>query len=265
MFVGVEKYGDYRMACLALAKSLGLSKLPENILGRVVTTRLQRYEVSQAYITLPIMRRCDHPFFFITPALFAAVEQTDITFTVDWAAMRLPYEAFVLVPPENRDGLQCVQVARLRVPPGETMRNSAGEPVETVLSLRAFMGDAEGGFMMTMTDPYDPARSLENPAAEDARQRLARIVFNVLFAMAARPEYVERGGVKTIHKKSGRQVRYPNVVGRRYVTRRETGGNAGTHSSPRLHWRRGHFRRQRFGLGSALTKIIWIEPVLVNG
>jgi len=43
----------------------------------------------------------------------------------------------------------------------------------------------------------------------------------------------------------------------------ERGGN-GTHASPRLHWRRGHVRRQPYGTGRGQRKLIWIEPVLVG-
>lgn len=36
------------------------------------------------------------------------------------------------------------------------------------------------------------------------------------------------------------------------------------HGSPSPHWRRGHFRAQRYGTGLLESKIIWIAPVLVN-
>ena len=32
----------------------------------------------------------------------------------------------------------------------------------------------------------------------------------------------------------------------------------------KTHWRRGHFRQQRYGEGYSKSKLIWIEPVLVN-
>lgn len=38
----------------------------------------------------------------------------------------------------------------------------------------------------------------------------------------------------------------------------------GDRVSPRAHWRRGHYRRQRAGLGNTETRIIWIRPVFVN-
>ena len=38
----------------------------------------------------------------------------------------------------------------------------------------------------------------------------------------------------------------------------------GTHASPRMHWRRGHFRRQPIGTGLIDYKIIWLEPCLIG-
>lgn len=34
--------------------------------------------------------------------------------------------------------------------------------------------------------------------------------------------------------------------------------------SPRPHFRRGHLRRQRYGEGRSLSKLIWIKPTLIN-
>jgi hypothetical protein len=38
----------------------------------------------------------------------------------------------------------------------------------------------------------------------------------------------------------------------------------GSHSSPRLHYRRGHMRGQRHGQGNMMTKFIWIRPTWVG-
>lgn len=45
------------------------------------------------------------------------------------------------------------------------------------------------------------------------------------------------------------------------VERAEHGGH---HAPPRLHWRRGHIRRQRHGPGRAMVKKVWIAPMLVG-
>ncbi|WP_026736107.1 hypothetical protein [Fischerella sp. PCC 9605] len=38
----------------------------------------------------------------------------------------------------------------------------------------------------------------------------------------------------------------------------------GDHTSPKTHWRRGHWRNQPCGLGMKEHKLIWINPILVN-
>lgn len=45
----------------------------------------------------------------------------------------------------------------------------------------------------------------------------------------------------------------------------EQGGlSAVNDESVRVHWRRGHFRRQPYGEGRQLRRLVWIMPVLVN-
>lgn len=41
-------------------------------------------------------------------------------------------------------------------------------------------------------------------------------------------------------------------------------GGIGDHREVRPHWRRGFFKRQRFGAGRALSKVVFISPVLVR-
>lgn len=48
------------------------------------------------------------------------------------------------------------------------------------------------------------------------------------------------------------------------VPRYDSEGLGGHHAPPRLHWRRGHIRRQRFGRGRGQIKKIWIAPMLVG-
>lgn len=43
--------------------------------------------------------------------------------------------------------------------------------------------------------------------------------------------------------------------------RAATGANG---ASPRAHWRRGHFRRHRFGPAKSLVRLVWVRPTLVN-
>jgi hypothetical protein len=44
----------------------------------------------------------------------------------------------------------------------------------------------------------------------------------------------------------------------------ESDAEAGTHASPRPHWRRGHFRRVAWGRGRVARKLVFIKPTLVS-
>lgn len=94
--------------------------------------------------------------------------------------------------------------------------------------------------------------------------RAKRIAVNAMLMLQARPELVEsRAKIKTIHdKKRGRVVLWePRWVGRKFEIKREQ--PIGTHASPRMHWRNGHWRNQAYGPDSSLRKLIWIEPTFV--
>jgi len=55
----------------------------------------------------------------------------------------------------------------------------------------------------------------------------------------------------------------PAWFGEHYAIRREA-SLGGTHASPRLHFRRGHFTNQPYGPKSTLRKKLWIDPILVG-
>lgn len=95
--------------------------------------------------------------------------------------------------------------------------------------------------------------------------RLSMVALNVMIAMSCRPELLERDGrrVRVMKKGPAREEWTPNWVGRNYRIQRADGD--GTHASPRMHWRRGHHRRQPCGTGRKEHRIIWLEPVLVGG
>lgn len=71
-----------------------------------------------------------------------------------------------------------------------------------------------------------------------------------------RPESKVKGRVKDA-------LWSPTWIGKSYVPVHAPVA-AGHHASPRLHWRRGHVRRQRYGEGYSLVKTIWIEPTLIG-
>jgi hypothetical protein len=105
-------------------------------------------------------------------------------------------------------------------------------------------------------------------ADKEMTDRLSGLMLKLLVVLNTRPSLVEQGCcVRPERIKHGRvkqhQLWSPNLIGWRYQAAVERGGN-GTHASPRLHWRRGHVRRQPYGAGRGQRKLIWIEPVLVG-
>jgi hypothetical protein len=97
-------------------------------------------------------------------------------------------------------------------------------------------------------------------------QRMNALAIRLLLAMSARPDLVETGKIlRAARVKHGRErdeLWSPNFIGKNYQLRREI--PAGTHASPRMHFRRGHHRHHAYGPGRLQRKLIWIEPVLVN-
>jgi hypothetical protein len=58
----------------------------------------------------------------------------------------------------------------------------------------------------------------------------------------------------------------PIIIGKDYrIQRSQENFNGGTHTSPRTHWRSGHWRNQPYGKReNPQYKTIWLEPVLVG-
>lgn len=110
------------------------------------------------------------------------------------------------------------------------------------------------------------------PEEEQALNRKVNaLAVKLVLALNARPELVEYDSMATPGKRApnGETLReptwHPNVIGRSYkIVRPEGYVPNGTHASPQMHWRRGHMRRQKCGQGRTLSKLIWIDPMLVN-
>lgn len=109
-------------------------------------------------------------------------------------------------------------------------------------------------------------------------EKMGVIVFGTILAMNARPQLVEHGKlIKRVAKADKiREFWSPNIIGAKYKFKREVpqvvkgkfvhapGRETGTHASPRMHWRRGHYRNQPVGPGRKERKNIWIEPCLIG-
>lgn len=96
--------------------------------------------------------------------------------------------------------------------------------------------------------------------------RFTRIGITLLMLMNARPALVEtptKSEKPPTTGKASRKLAAPNWIGRTYrAPRSEHAG--GTHASPHVHWRRGHWRHQPHGPKNSLRKDLWIEPLIVG-
>ncbi len=67
-------------------------------------------------------------------------------------------------------------------------------------------------------------------------------------------------------KSTGPQPLPCRWIGKHFKIRSEASpSRGGTHASPQAHWRRGHWHRVRHGQGKEQSKLLWYQPVFVNG
>lgn len=233
-----ENYCDYRWVYLEWGWALALQQWKREG-AEVITDEHQR--TLDAY---DLHKQHNFPFFFVSSGICDAAWQSDLKFTVDWKSMHLPFEAFTFVlPQKNPLGYEALSVHRF-------VRNG---DVRLVISA---LGASPLGKELVPSFPFK-----DDGGETDAT---VRWVFNTIYAMSARPEYVEGGERSGVHKKSQSEIWTPNVVGRKYAVKSHTFSHERT-GSVRLHWRRGHFRQQAYGIGRLQHKVIWIEPMMVGG
>lgn len=96
------------------------------------------------------------------------------------------------------------------------------------------------------------------------------LLCNILFLMESRPEIVQKSTLerkgKTKKGKTTDDLWTPQWIGQGYKSPSENiKPSDGTHTSPRMHWRQGHWRNQPFGSkDNPQIKMIWIDTVLIN-
>lgn len=110
------------------------------------------------------------------------------------------------------------------------------------------------------TEAGIPGISVED--AQKISSKINSILYTLLTVLSIRPELMEPHRQLRKPKKGKPDLWEPRWLGRTYkYPKNELGG---THSSPRLHVRKGHIRNQKYGEGLNMTKQIWIEPFLVG-
>jgi hypothetical protein len=92
------------------------------------------------------------------------------------------------------------------------------------------------------------------------------LIATILVLMCEKPEIISGGTTvpasRPEQKVNGKIPHAPNWIGLNYRIKSEYQG--GSHASPSLHWRRGHWREQAHGTGRALRKNVWIEPCVIG-
>lgn len=276
-FKNVDSFGDYRSIYVCHAATIwNAINYPNN------TTAISTMRIASA----EIQNKTDNPTYFVSNELFDACINTNIDFdTFDISEMRLPFESFNFVLPKGcltvkQYTVEAITVTRANY---DVICNSVEKfntiPVITTLtptthfSIQVHTTNTRCAPFVIIAEDEITRKYLhllnQEPSDSDKEldiilDKAKRIVFNLLFAMAARPEYIERGQKLGVHKKSKSELWSPNLIGRKYQIKYANDVEKGTHSSPRLHWRRGHFRQQAYGQGHTEHKIIWLEPVLVG-
>lgn len=103
-------------------------------------------------------------------------------------------------------------------------------------------------------------------ADNEVLRLMLRLVLNACHYLANVPQAVEECQRQTVRKASDTKPELwsPRWIGKHYARKQIVGGlPAGTHASPRMHWRRGHWRNQAVGEGRKDRRRTWIEPILV--
>ena len=124
---------------------------------------------------------------------------------------------------------------------------------------------------------FDPHENMEDLPKEGEQERelqnkVMTFATKLMLALTARPNVIKLGPCERPEKiKKGRikeALWHPNLIGWEYRAVRVHPEGGGTHASPRMHWRKGHWRNQPYGpkpwTETSPKRLAWIEPILVN-
>lgn len=128
-----------------------------------------------------------------------------------------------------------------------------------------FCVDQETAMELGYTEPNSTEDDL------NLLKKIISLAAHLLLAMNAVPEQIDNPSVQWPHREKLQRttpekdwVWHPRFIGREYRWQRERVDGGGTHASPRLHPRRGHWRHQPHGPGRKEKKVIWIKPMLIG-
>lgn len=231
------------------------------------------------------------PTFFLSRNLLEALAKTQPPQGIAWKDMHLPFEAAAFVFPRgalkhsSEGELSCLWYARLRG--GQIYRSpfASGRTFEVDEDKLYFRGSLDKS-LASLMHGYSESNQPEINAVDlseyddtfygQSTQPLNKgdqavleagisLVLGALLAMLERPQLLSRGAFTGKRSKKGAEFWTPNVIGGDYRASTSGSLSQGQGSSPRLHWRRGHWRNQPYGPRHELRKHLWIEPMLIAG
>jgi hypothetical protein len=228
------------------------------------------------------------PVYYVAPQLVEAIVQTQPPEPLDWQNMHLPFESAAFVFPKgtllHATGGECGFLWYSRMRAGKSYYHPFFPQMnfqvpEDRLFFRTTLSDSLESLSLNVTASSSPRLHLNDLSAPDIESSEPRasvlnatdkeilgsaisLSMGVLLAMLTRPDLLSKGKSASKRTTGGSEFWTPNIIGRSYRAVIHSGPKGESGISPRMHWRRGHFRSQPYGPGQLLRKIIWIEPIL---
>jgi hypothetical protein len=267
-----------------------LGKLPQ---FSVFTTEEANRDIEMFAITHKSLHDHDGPTYFVTKDLMEALDRTDVEQTIPMEELKFPHDSMLFVLPISARYAEAkgifgkasslVMLTVTRVPHEKfemayivTMIDTNGSSAYSLYPCKGTYGEqiAEHGEKFLMENPTEFYREMYEQSVnldalnEDKRQAHmgTRLVWKLLCAMNAANETVTVGGsiVREAREATSRKparVALWSPLMLDLSQRIETSDDdSGRGAGVRLHWRRGHFRRQAHGTGRMQRKMVWIKP-----
>jgi hypothetical protein len=281
-----ERWGDPKVAAATLTPLTAMARDAGYSRTKAGDSTINIAYVGAALASLSV------PTMFVAPELLASLSQSTPPAELRWDAIELPFESALLMLPRGflfhpKDGA-IDYIAYGRFSPDSPItfpsRDKSFKLIEPTFILFTSCREnptfpALDLTLNSSTDPYIGVEDIplginRTSAGYDIKLEIDEmeflntylsLTFRILLGLEARPALLSSGSRAGLHKKSRKELWTPNIIGRDYRYKTESSGSVGTHASPRIHWRRGHFRRQAIGAGYSEHKTVWIEPVLVGG
>ena len=266
-------YGSPKMAARVFALHCKPAFMRSVVEGRPVEGGVDAH----IFVCGGVLASLGVPTYWVARDLAAAAAHTsppeslklgDIKFPMDGMLFVLPEGT--LDPPGARSSWLAVAKARSRAG-GESVcfvTGGFGPTYSVTLKAEEPLAsfDSLGFETVSLDGSADPGGTT---VEDDTRftKRMAHMGTTIIMLMTARPELVSRESpVRPAGEdgRDGKKLFSPNWIGKGYRVSTK-GVPAGTHASPYMHWRRGHWRHQPCGPKRSERKDIWLEPCLVGG